>query len=224
MLVLLYLALQLPLILLGIPATLSELLHMLVGERMADGFAMYRDTYDNTAPLATMVYWLVDVLAGRSFLTYRLVAMVLLLFQALLFNIILNLHNVYAGKNYLPELLYLTLCSLSFEFNLLTPLLIGNTFIILSLPYIVTISREGFDHNRLFVGGFMLGLAALSFLPLALFLVVGMFAIIFFSSGTFRSFLLMLCGFAFPYAALMTYYLYNGAINGFLALHLLHPW
>ncbi|GAB3203070.1 hypothetical protein GCM10027293_31570 [Pontibacter aydingkolensis] len=197
---------------------------MLVGERLADGFSMYRDVFDNTAPLSAMVFWLLDLLSGRSFLAYRLTAVILLLLQAILLNGTLNRHNVYASKNYLPALLYLVLGSLSFEFNMLTPLLIGNTFIILSLPYIITLSKEGFDNNRLFVGGFMLGMAALCYLPLAMFLIVGAFAVIFFASNTFRSFLLMLCGFAFPYVVLMTYYFYNGALSEFLEMHLFRPW
>ncbi|MDX5436448.1 MAG: hypothetical protein LPK03_04600, partial [Pontibacter sp.] len=224
LLILLFLGIQLPLILLDIPATAPELLHMLVGERLADGYSMYRDIYDNTAPLSALVFWLLDVAAGRSFLAYRLTAMGLLLLQALLLNNILNRHNVYASKNYLPALLYLVLGSLSFEYNMLTPLLIGNTFLILSLPYIITLSREGFDNSRLFVGGFMLGLAAMCFLPLGVFLLVGIFAVIFFASNTFRSTMLMLCGFAFPYAVLLTYYLYTNTGQEFLELHLLRPW
>ena len=197
---------------------------MLVGERLAGGFSMYRDVYDNTAPLSAMVFWLIDLLAGRSFLVYRITAVVLLLLQAILLNSTLNRHNVYASKNYLPALLYLVLGSLSFEFNMLTPLLLGNTFVILSLPYIITLSKEGFDNNRLFVGGFILGLAALCYLPLAMFLLVGVFAVILFASNTFRSFLLMLCGFGFPYVVLMTYYFYIGGLDEFLEMHLFRPW
>lgn len=224
MLVLLFVAIQLPLVLLGIRPTAPELLHMLVGERLADGHAMYRDIYDNTAPISALVFWLIDLVAGRSFLAYRLVSMALILLQALLLNSILNRHSVYATKDYLPALLYLVVGSLSFEFNMLTPLLIGNTFLILSLPYIITLNREGYENNRLFVGGFMLGLAAMSYLPLALFLLVGIFAVIFFASNTFRSTMLMLCGFLFPYAVLITYYMYTNTSQEFLELHLLRPW
>ncbi|WP_188500823.1 hypothetical protein [Pontibacter amylolyticus] len=224
MLVLLFLAIRLPLLFLGIPATSSELLHMLVGERMAGGFAMYSDIYDTTAPLSAFVYWTIDVIAGRSYLSYRIVATLLLLFQAIMFNVTLNRHQVYAGKGYIPALLYLLMGSLTFEFDMLTPLLIGNTFLILSLPYIITISREGFENNRLFVGGFMVGLAALSYLPLAQFLLVAAFGVVLFASNTFRSFLLMLCGFAFPYAVLFTYYLYTNTASQFVEMHLLQSW
>ncbi len=220
----LFLAIRIPLVFLGVPATVSELLYMLVGERMADGFAMYRDIYDSTGPLSAFFYWTIDVAAGRSYLTYRLTATFLLLLQAVFFNVTLNRYQVYAGKGYIPALLYLLMGSITFEFDMLTPLLIGNTFIIFSLPYIITISREGLDNNRLFVGGFMVGLAALCYLPLALFLLVAAFGVVLFSSNTFRSFLLMLCGFAFPYALLVTYYLYTNTASYFLEMHLLQPW
>jgi hypothetical protein len=224
LLVLFFLAIQLPYFFLDDSATVPEVIYMLVGERMADGFTLYKDIYDNTAPLSALVYWLIDLVAGRSFIVYRVVAMLLLLVQAILFNITLNRHNVYASKNYLPALLYLLFGSLVFEFNMLSPLLIGNTFIIISLPYLVTVSREGFDFNRLFIGGFILGLAALSYLPLGLFLVVALFAVILFASSTFRSTLLLLCGFAFPYAVMATYFFYVNGLPEFIEMHLLRPW
>ncbi len=224
LLILIYLAIRLPLILLGIPATKPELMFILIGERMADGFAMYRDVYDNTAPLSAFFYWMIDLLVGRSYLAYRLVAAALLLVQALALNVTLNRYQVYATKNYIPALLYLVMGSITMESDMLTPLLIGNTFVVLSLPYLVTVAREGLDNSRLFIGGFILGLAALSYLPLALFLIVAAFAVIFFASSTFRSFLLMLCGFAFPFAVLMTYYMYTGALSYYLEFQLLQPW
>lgn len=197
---------------------------MLIGERMADGFAMYRQIYDNTAPLSAFVYWLIDLIAGRSVLAYRIVALTLLLVQALTFNIILNRHQVFATRSYIPALLYLVMGSITYEFGMLTPLLIGHTFVILSLPYLITVSREGIESNRLFVCGFILGLAALSYLSLSLYLLVGFFGVILFASNTFRSILLMLCGFLFPYAVLLTAYFYTGTLDEFVNLHLLRPW
>jgi hypothetical protein len=224
MLILLFLALQLPLFFLNITATVPEVLYMLLGERMSEGFSLYRDIYDNTAPLSALIYWSIDVVSERSLLVYRIMAMLLLLIQALFFNITLNKHNVYATKGYIPALLYLVFGSIVFEYNILSPLLIGNTFIIFSIPYLVTVSREGFDFNRLFVGGFILGLAALCYLPLGLFLLVALFAVILFASNTFRSTLLLLCGFAFPYAVVLTYFFYTGALHEFLEMNLLRPW
>ena len=224
MLTLLFLAIQLPLFFLEGTATVPEVLYMLVGERMSDGFTLYKDIYDNTAPLSALIYWLIDLVWGRSFLTFRIVAMLLLLFQAIFLNITFNKLKVYATKGYIPALLYLVFGSLVFEFTMLSPLLIGSTFIIMSLPYLVTVSREGFDYNRLFVGGFILGLAALSYLPLAAFMVVAFFAVMLFASNAFRSTLLLLCGFIFPFAVVLTYFFYTGALHEFIEMYLLRPW
>jgi hypothetical protein len=223
-LILLFLAIQLPLYLLLTSVTMQELLYMLIGERMADGYTMYQQIYDNTAPLSALVYWLIDLIAGRSVLAYRIVALILLLVQALTFNFILNRYQVFATRTYIPALLYLVLGSITYEFGMLTPVLIGHTFVILSLPYLITVSREGIENNRLFVGGFILGLAALCYLPLALYLVIGFFAVLLFASNTFRSILLMLCGFLFPYAMLLTFYFYTGTLDEFTEMHLFRPW
>ncbi|MBC5775678.1 hypothetical protein H8S95_16490 [Pontibacter sp. KCTC 32443] len=223
-LIFLFLAIQLPLYLFLTSGTVQELLYMLIGERMADGYVMYAEIYDNTAPLSALIYWLIDLIAGRSVFTYRIVALTLVLVQALTFNFILNRHQVFATRSYIPALLYLIIGSITYEFGMLTPLLIGHTFVILSLPYFLTISREGIENNRLFVGGFILGLAALCYLPLSLYLLVGIFAVLLFASNTFRSVLLMLCGFVFPYAMLLTFYFYTGTLNEFTELHLFRPW
>jgi hypothetical protein len=223
-LILLFLAIQLPLYLLLTSVTMQELLYMLIGERMADGYTMYQQIYDNTAPLSALVYWLIDLIAGRSVLAYRIVALILLLVQALTFNFILNRYQVFATRTYFPALLYLVLGSITYEFGMLTPVLIGHTFVILSLPYLITVSREGIENNRLFVGGFILGLAALCYLPLGLYLVIGFFAVLLFASNTFRSILLMLCGFLFPYAMLLTFYFYTGTLDEFTEMHLFRPW
>ena len=54
-LLLLFVAINLPLVLIGVPVTLPELKFMVLGERLQEGAAMYRDVFDTTGPLAAMV-------------------------------------------------------------------------------------------------------------------------------------------------------------------------
>ena len=223
-LLLLFLAIRVPLLSWGVPLTLSELKSMVLGERMADGFLLYRDIFDTEAPLAAGVFWLIDLLAGRSVLVYRLLPILLLFIQAMRLNSIFNRYNVLADRTFLPALLYLVSGSIFFELDTLTPLLLGMTFIIFSLHYLISFSKEGENNRQLFKAGFILGLGAISYLPLLLFLVVALFAIILFASGTVRSSLLLICGFIFPYSVLMTYYLYTGSLTNFLEFHLLPSW
>ncbi|MGV3639161.1 MAG: hypothetical protein ACO1NZ_01505 [Adhaeribacter sp.] len=223
-LVLLFLALRLPLILLGIPVTLPELKYMVLGERLSEGFVLYRDVYDTTAPLSAALFWSLDMLFGRNILAYRGLAALLLLLQGLRLNATFNHHGVLPEKTYLPALLYLLFGSIFFELDTLSPLLLGMTFLIFALAYLITPPREGVSNPNMFKAGFLLGIAALCHLPLMFFLVLAFFGTIFFAFNAFRSFLLLVCGFLFPYSVVFTFFLYAGALPNFIQYNLLSAW
>lgn len=219
-LLLLILAVRLPLLWLGVPLTAVELRAMLVGERLHAGAFLYRDLYDSTAPLAALLFAGLDVVASRPLWLYRALALALLLFQALRLNLVLNRADVHPERGFAGALTFLLLASVTSDLDILSPLLLGHTFIILAFSSLLPTSREGYDNRRLFRAGFLIGLAALCYLPLALFVLVGLFAIIVFAANSFRSFLLLLCGFFFPYAVVSTLFLYSEALPEFVRCHL----
>ncbi|QNH62318.1 hypothetical protein [Hymenobacter sediminicola] len=219
-LLLLVLAVRLPLLWWGIPLTAIELRALLVGERLHEGALPYRDLYEATAPLAAALFAGLDLVASRPLWLYRIISLALLLTQALRLNFVLNRADVHPERGYLAALTYLLLASVTTDLDILSPLLLGHTFIILGLSALLPTSREGYDNRRLFRAGFLIGVAALCYLPLALFLLLGLFAVIIFAANSFRSFLLLLCGFGFPYAVAATFFLYNDALPDFRQFHL----
>ncbi|WP_156109112.1 hypothetical protein [Hymenobacter sp. APR13] len=219
-LLLLVLAVRLPLLWWGIPLSAVELRALLVGERLHDGALPYRDLYDATAPLAAALFGLLDVVASRPLWLYRILALALLLTQALRLSFVLNRADVHPERGYVAALVYMVLASVTTDLDVLSPLLLGQTFVVLALSALLPTSREGYDNRRLFRAGFLIGVAALCYLPLALFLLVGLFAVIIFAANSFRSFLLLLCGFGFPYAVVATFLLYNDALPEFRQYHL----
>ncbi|SHI42563.1 hypothetical protein SAMN02745146_0840 [Hymenobacter daecheongensis DSM 21074] len=220
LLVLLVLAVRLPLLWLGVPLTAAELRAMLVGERLHEGALLYRGLYDSTAPLAALLFGALEAVASRPLWLYRTLALALLFFQALRLNLVLNRADVHPERGFVAALTYLVLGSLTADLDTLSPLLIGHTFIIIALSALLPTSREGYDNRRLFRAGFLVGVAALCYLPLALFLLVGLFAVIIFAANSFRSFLLLVCGFLFPYAVAGTFFLYKEALPAFAQFHL----
>jgi len=220
MLLLLVLAIRLPLLWLGVPLTMAELRALLVGERLHEGALLYRGLYDSTAPLAAAFFGALDYVINRPVWLYRLLALALLVFQALRLNAVLNRADVHPERGFVGALVYLLLASVTSDLDTMSPLLLGHTFIILSLSALLPTSREGYDNRRLFRAGFLIGVAALCYLPLALFLVVGLFAVIIFAANSFRSFLLLLCGFLFPYAVAATFFLYAESLPDFVQFHL----
>jgi hypothetical protein len=219
-LLVLVLALRLPLLWLGLPLTAAELRALLVGERLHGGALPYRDLYDGTAPLAAAFFGLLDAVQARPVWLYRLGALLLLLLQALRLNLVLNRYDVHPERGYVAGLTYLLVGSVSTDLDALSPLLLGHTFIVFALSALLPTSREGYDNRRLFRAGFLIGLGALCYLPLALFLLVGLFAVLIFAANSFRSALLLLCGFLFPYALVATFLAYNEALPEFVQFHL----
>jgi hypothetical protein len=219
-LLVLVLALRLPLLWLGLPVSAVELRLLLLGEGVGAGAWPYRDLYDGTAPLAAMVAGSLELAWNRPVLLYRAGALVILLFQALRLNNVLNRADVHPERGYLAALTYLVVGSLSTQLDTLSPLLVGHTFIILSISALLPTSREGYDNRRLFRAGFLIGLAALCYLPLGLFVVLGLFAVLIFAANSFRSALLLVCGFGSPYALVAIVFLYVGALPGFAQMHL----
>ncbi len=221
----LLLALRLPLLALrGLPLTAGELGALLVGERVHSGALPYRDLYSGMAPLAAYFFAGLDWLDARPVFLYRVLALALLLLQALRLNFVLNRADVFPDRGYLVALAYLLLSSLSTDLDALSPLLLGHTFVVFALSALLPTSREGYDNRRLFRAGFLIGLAGLCYLPLVLFAAVGLLAVIIFAANAFRSFLLLLCGLLFPYAVAATCFLYSGALPGFVQLHLVPGW
>lgn len=219
-LVLLVLALRLPLLWLGLPVTAAELRLLLLGEGVAGGAWPYRDLYDSTAPLATAGAGLLELAWNRPVLLYRATALGILLVQALRFNAVLNRADVHPERGYLAALTYLVVGSATADLDTLSPLLVGHTFIIFALSALIPTSREGYDNRRLFRAGFLVGLAALCYLPLAFFVLLGLFAVLIFAANSFRSALLLVCGFLSPYALVATVFLYVGALPNFSDMHL----
>jgi hypothetical protein len=216
----LVLGLRLPLLWLGVPPTAAELRLLLLGEGLASGAWPYRDLYDGTAPLAAAGAGVLELAWNRPVLLYRAAALGLLLVQALRFNAVLNRADVHPERGYLAALTYLVVASLTTDLDTLSPLLIGHTFIVFALSALLPTSREGYDNRRLFRAGFLIGLAALCYLPLAFFVLLGLFAVLIFAANSFRSALLLVCGFLSPYALLATLFLYVDALPNFQNMHL----
>ena len=219
-LVLLVLALRLPLLLAGLPLTAAELRALLVGERLHGGAMPYRDLYDGTAPLAAATFAALDAVLARPVWLYRMMALGLLFIQGLRLNLVFNRYDVHPERGYVAALTYLLVGSVSTDLDALSPLLLGTTFIVFALSALLPTSREGYDNRRLFRAGFLIGVGALCYLPLSLFVIVGLFAVVIFAANSFRSSLLLLCGFFFPYVLVATFFFYIGALPGFVQFHL----
>ena len=198
-----------------LPLLIPELEWMLVGEKMGQGFMLYREIWDNLSPLSAMVYWVMDTLFGRSQFAYQIVGGILALFQAVYFNYIGSQRQLFTERNYVPGLVYLVFMNLSFDYSTLSPALLANTFLLLAFGTLLKqMDREGAT-DEVFEMGFYLSIATLFYLPNVVFLVWAFFSLLIYTGTNFRQHALSFFGFVFPIAFTVLVFFFRNSLDDF---------
>ena len=196
-----------------LPLLVPELEWMLVGEKMGQGFVLYRDIWDNLSPLSAVVYWVMDVLFGRSQFAYQMVAAGLALFQAVYFNYVGRKRQLFTERNYVPGLVYLVFMNLSFDYSTLSPALLSNTFLLLAFSTLLKqMDREGAT-DEVFEMGFYLSIATLFYLPNVVFVVWAFFSLLLYTGINFRQHALSFFGFIFPIAFTFLVFFFRNSLD-----------
>jgi len=205
--------LQVPLYISSPDLLIPELQWMLVGEKMSQGFMLYRDVWDNLSSLSAAVYWGMDELFGRSPLAHRTVANILILFQAVYFNYISSERQLFTERNYVPGVLYILFLNVSFDCSTLSPALMGTTFILLAFGTLIRqMQREGVT-DEVFEMGFYLSVATLFYLPMGLFALWTFASMLLYTGATFRRHTLAFFGYVFPFALILLFYFFRNALD-----------
>jgi hypothetical protein len=185
---------------------LFELKWLLVGERLGDGFLMYKETYDYTSPLSVFVYKLIDFIFGKSRFAHQSIATIWLFVNAASFNLLLVRNRVYKESNYLPALFFVLIASTIPDFMALSPQLMASTFVILALNNVFRrIDNEVTDELFLF-SGIYLGIAGLFYFPAVVYFFVFLLSFLLFSNPIIRRVLLYTYGFLVPFLVTYCYF------------------
>jgi hypothetical protein len=190
----------------GLPITDPEITWQLVGERMADGYTLYKEIWTNLEPFSANVYYFINLVVGKSTYTYFILSLLLVFLQAVIFNRGLNRNKVFKEPSSLPALFYVLYSSLFFDFYTLSPVLLGTTFIIWAFNIISFQSRVATTEDRFFSIGLLTGIASLFYLPLAMFLLFSLVALGFYSNTNLKQQMILVLAFFFPYVLVLIYY------------------
>lgn len=182
-----------------------------MGEQMSQGNLLYRDIWDSVSPLSAMVYWGIDSVFGRSPLVLHGAATLVSVFQIVYFNYLTNNRDIYPDRTFWPGLIYMLFMHLSFDCLTLSPVLMSTSFLLLAFGTLIRqMDRRGAT-DEVFEVGFYIGIAALFYLPSALFILWSIVSLLFYTGSTFRQYSLSVFGFLFPFAAtVLFYYLFDG--------------
>lgn len=203
-------------IIVGLPLSIPELKWLVIGERLGDGFTMYKDLFDYTGPLSALVYKWLDMIFGRSRWVHIICSTFLITIQASILNGILLKNKSYSENSYLPAFLYVILASCTLDFFALSPQLMALTFILLSLNFIFRRIDNIVTDELFLYSGIYLGLATFFYLPSILFFIIFFLSFILFSSAIIRRLLLFIYSSVAIFVVVWGYFFWYGASWDFI--------
>ncbi|MFN8416949.1 MAG: DUF6427 family protein [Cytophagaceae bacterium] len=183
-----------------------------IGEALLSNSSLYRDIWTTLEPFSAGTYMIITALFGKSFLALRIIAMLLVFIQAVLFNFYTNKSMVFTERTSLPGLFYILFASTNYDFYTLSPILMGLTFLLPVLNILFIDARIGDKPNNHFIAGLFVGVASLFYLPYALFLILTLLCFIAFSTFDIKRVFQLIFAFAFPWAVVATYYYFQGGL------------
>ena len=193
-------AIQLPFYFSDLFITLPEIEWQVLGKELANGKTLYVDIYHNTGILSSLVYWFLSEILPGNYFIYRLLALLLIFFQSMIFNVIVIQHKAYNQNTYVPAAIYALLMMGIPDIAALSPQLMSLTFILFAfdLTFDHIEGKRKVDWVVLKIGLY-LGIASL-FYPLNyLILLSTMLAFVFYTNTILRRYLLLIFGFMLPY-------------------------
>jgi hypothetical protein len=187
---------------------------MVLGERLGDGNFLYQDVIDDTGPLSAVFFRLVDSLLGRSRMVYEILGRIIIVFQIVYWSAILGKYRVFEENTYLPAVIMLVLFHTSFDLLILSPTLLGSSFLVLALGLLFsqTVLQKENSESTLLIGIYG-GLAAGFYPNYVLFLPYMIVAGIAISGFSFRQLMLSLVGYFLPILLIGVYYFWNDGLK-----------
>ncbi len=219
---LLALAFKLPCLLSG--CAYFDMTHwLLIGEAMGEGM-LYRDIIDPLAPLAAMMYRLVYLAAGRSMATLHILGLLVLCWQAVVFNGMAMRNKIYTQNTYLPALVYVLLGSVHYSMAVFSPVQLGLTFVLLAFDKLLShVEFRAKRDEQIMSIGLLLGLATLFYVPFILLLPIVLLILAFFTSTMPRRYVVLVISALIPPVLTFLYYWLRQDSTYFIIHHLAQP-
>ncbi len=193
---------------------LSELKSIVLGEAIADGKLMYIHVFDDTPPLASAFFGLMNLLFGKSLLARHIISLLLIFFQAAYFSILLINNKAYAENTYVPSLVFGLLCFFSFDLLTFSPELLASTILLFALNHLFHEIEFKIQQDEIVLKlGVYLGLTTFLVFSYWVFLLLSIFILIGLTRAGFRKIALLIFGFMLPHAVLITLYFYWGEVG-----------
>jgi len=156
--------------------------------------------------------------SSLSPLANALMATVLVIIQALIFNMVVNKNGLLSKPTYLPALLYVTGSSLFLQFLIISPPLICNFILIWIMDKFLKIGKSPNAMMMMFDIGMLIALGTLIYFPFIVLLIMLWLSLLLYRSFNWREWVAGLIGFLNIFFFIAVFYYWNNNINQFFQI------
>jgi uncharacterized membrane protein YfbV (UPF0208 family) len=202
---------------LGVPITQPEYLWMIMSEKLYLGKRIHVDLIDVSGPFAAGIYWIVYSVFGKSFVVFKILAGLIVLFQAYYINYLFYKQKTFEEYTLIPALIMVFLFHFSFDVLTFSPALMGSVFILLALGQILSqtiLHKDNFESSLLI--GVYAGIALCFHFPYIVFLPFLILCGILVTGYTFHQLLIAITGYFIPIIISALYYFWIDSLPVFI--------
>ncbi|WP_025142181.1 DUF6427 family protein [Pedobacter jeongneungensis] len=181
--------------------------------------AIFNETHDtlNFDFLEPFARLLINIDLDNAFApsTNIFIAGILVYIQALIFNRIVNNHNLLGKPSFLQGLMFITGTSLFMPFMILSPALICNFLLIWIIDKFLKLGKSANSINTVFDIGMIIAIGTLVYFPFMVMLLMIFLALLLFRSFNWREWVAGLIGFITVFFFLAVFYYWNDNLSSF---------
>ncbi len=172
--------------------------------------ASWTNTNDNFLSDVVLNY------VGTSSVWANIIALLLVFFQAIMVNSMVNLYKMTIESTYYPALFYILLASAIPDFLYLSPVLMAATFYIIALMELFKWYKNYEASSEIFNVGFWLAIGSLFYFSISVYFVLGVVGLSVLRSFRPNELLVLFIGLLVPYFLLGVYYFWIDELPQFL--------
>lgn len=144
------------------------------------------------------------------------IALFIVIIQALLFNFIVNKHNLLPKASYLPALMYVTGSSLFLPYLTLSPTLLCNFIVIVVLSKLLDLSKTSNAIPLVYDIGLLIAIGSLIYFPFTLYLIMIWLSLMLYRPFSGREWVSGIMGFLTIYLFVAVYYYWYNILPSFM--------
>jgi hypothetical protein len=202
-------------ILIDVPSwTVPEFKTYLAGEKILQGYALYTELIDSTAPFTGWLFAVINFIFGESLTARHILAFMILFIEAVMLGIIYIDKKGFPDSSFIPSLIFGILCAFSYDTVSLSGDLAGTFFLILALNSIYKeLEFREENYEMALKSGFFIGIASLFEFSFTLYVFAALIIFILYARTNGRKILLHVLGYGLPHLFLLSIYYIKGGVS-----------